>query len=78
MDCRDCSLLNAETGACRSGKLNPRTKEDATDIVRMIGIRALCIFNEHREPIVQRMYDIEIKGRILSEWRGSHNRHRMY
>lgn len=59
---------------CRSGKLNPRSKEDAVDVARMIGVRALCVFNEHREPIVQRMYDKEIRGRLLSEGSSGYRR----
>jgi hypothetical protein len=65
MDCRDCSLYNADTETCRSQKLNPRSKEDATQVAQMLGVRVICVFNEFREPIIQRMYDKEIRGGLL-------------
>jgi hypothetical protein len=65
VECRDCPLFDESRGVCRSGKLNPASKERAAEVVSVFGVRALCVFNEQREPLVQRMFDKELRGGLL-------------
>ncbi len=52
MFCKDCARFNEETEQCRDGKLNPRTWGDAIEVANHIGVRAICMFNDHRELLV--------------------------
>jgi hypothetical protein len=52
MDCRDCARHDAETGRCLDGKVNPRRYEHALGVVQVLGLRAICVFNDHRERLV--------------------------
>jgi hypothetical protein len=52
MDCRDCALWDDKKERCRDGKINPRKYDDALCAAQVLGVRAICIFNDHRERIV--------------------------
>jgi hypothetical protein len=52
MTCEDCALFDAENGRCRSGKVNPKSRVQASELVSVLGIRALCTFNQHREALI--------------------------
>lgn len=52
MDCRDCQRFDLDRRSCKDGKMNPRTLEQAVDIARIFGVRAVCVFNDHRERLV--------------------------
>ena len=78
MDCRDCSLYEPERDGCRSGKLNPHTKENAVEVVQLLGLRALCVFNDFREPLIQHMLDDEVREGLLGppDQRPTRRRHK--
>jgi hypothetical protein len=52
MQCRDCARFDGESGHCRDKKLNPDTWEEAVNVSRVYGIRAVCMFNDHRERLI--------------------------
>lgn len=51
--CRDCALWEAESNRCRNGKVNPHSWEETVNVANVLGVRAICIFNDHRERLVQ-------------------------
>jgi hypothetical protein len=53
MDCRDCPRYDAEARRCRNGKVNPRDWETAVNVANVMGVRSICLFNDHRERLVQ-------------------------
>lgn len=53
MDCRDCTRFAADAHRCLDGKLNPITWGEAVDVGNIYGIRAICMFNDHRERLVR-------------------------
>jgi hypothetical protein len=53
MDCRDCARLETETGKCRDAKLNPEHWEQAVAVSQVFGLRAICVFNDYRERLIQ-------------------------
>lgn len=53
MYCRDCARFNEETRECRDKKVNPITWAEAVDVANLYGVRAICIFNDHRERLVE-------------------------
>lgn len=53
MDCRDCSRYDAEASKCLDGKVNPRTYEQALGVAQYMGVRAICVFNAHRDRLIQ-------------------------
>ncbi|MEZ5164098.1 MAG: hypothetical protein R2688_10215 [Fimbriimonadaceae bacterium] len=54
MNCRDCHRFDPEKETCKDGKLNPLTYEQASETLMIYGIRAICIFNDHRESLIER------------------------
>ncbi len=52
MHCQDCPRYDLEREACRDGKLNPARWDQAIDVVRLFGLRSVCVFNDHRERLV--------------------------
>ena len=52
MNCRDCHRFDAETRTCLDGKVNPPSWETAVNVSQVLGLRAICAFNDHRERLV--------------------------
>jgi len=52
MYCRDCARFNEETRECRDKKVNPITWGEAVDVANLLGVRSICMFNDHRERLV--------------------------
>lgn len=52
MNCRDCPRFDSEKRICQDGKLNPGRYEQAQEIVRLHGLRSICVFNDFRERLV--------------------------
>lgn len=50
--CRDCHRYDKETEKCRDGKVNPLRYEQALSVSQVMGLRAICAFNDHRERLV--------------------------
>jgi hypothetical protein len=53
MDCRDCPRHDADERRCRDGKINPRDWETAVNVANVLGLRSICVFNDHRERLVR-------------------------
>ncbi len=51
--CAGCSSWDAEAGRCRDGKVNPAGWVAAVEVANVLGVRALCPFNKHRERLVR-------------------------
>ncbi len=51
--CRDCVRFNIETRECRDKKLNPQSWEESVQVANLMGVRAICMFNDHRERLVE-------------------------
>jgi hypothetical protein len=51
--CRDCARYDPETEKCRDRKLNPQDWEMAVNVAQIFGLRAVCIFNDYRERLVE-------------------------
>ena len=52
MYCRDCHRYEKETQKCLDAKVNPLRYEQALSVSQVMGLRAICIFNDHRERLV--------------------------
>lgn len=52
MYCRDCNRVDAESGRCRDGKVNPQSWEETVNVSNVLGVRSICIFNDFRERMV--------------------------
>ncbi len=52
MICRDCARYDAENAKCRDGKVNPERWDSAFNVAKVLGIRAICMLNDHRERLV--------------------------
>lgn len=50
--CRDCPRYDPEAERCRDGKINPLEWENAVSVSRQFGVRAICVFNDHRERLI--------------------------
>jgi hypothetical protein len=60
--CEDCPRWDSEKRKCRDGKLNPQTWTQAFEVAGHIGLRAICVFNDHRERLVKsRANQVEAK-----------------
>jgi hypothetical protein len=53
MDCKDCHRFDAEAKRCRDGKVNPHNWETAVSVSQILGIRTICMFNHHRERLIE-------------------------
>ena len=52
MYCRDCARYDFDTEKCQDGKVNPQRYEQAVSVSQVLGIRSICMFNDHRERLV--------------------------
>ncbi|MBI1755637.1 MAG: hypothetical protein HY248_04030 [Fimbriimonas ginsengisoli] len=52
MYCRDCPRYDGEASRCRDGKVNPPDWETAVNVANVLGLRSICVFNDHRERLV--------------------------
>lgn len=52
MLCRDCPRFDPETEQCRDRKINPQSWENTIQVAQTFGVRAICVFNHHRERLV--------------------------
>lgn len=50
MNCRDCARY--VEGRCQDQKVNPATWAQAVEVANVLGVRAICVFNDHRERLV--------------------------
>jgi hypothetical protein len=64
--CRDCARYDAVLGKCLDGKVNPERWETAISVAQVLGLRSICVFNDHRERIVQSRKPI-VKGERLDK-----------
>ena len=62
MYCRDCHRWDVESRRCLDGKVNPMSWEESVNVANVLGVRAICVFNDYRERLV---------GSRLSQVRGS-------
>lgn len=53
MECRDCARYDAENERCRDSKLNPQDWGGAVTVANVMGLRAICVFNDYRERLVR-------------------------
>lgn len=52
MDCRDCHRWDAASKKCLDGKVNPHNWETVVSVSQVLGIRAICPFNDYREKLI--------------------------
>jgi hypothetical protein len=52
MHCRDCSRFDEKSEKCRDEKVNPMSWDEAVNVANFIGLRAICMFNDHRERLI--------------------------
>ncbi len=52
MDCRDCARYDKENTKCLDGKVNPLRYEHAVSVAQVMGLRCICVFNDHRQRLV--------------------------
>ena len=63
MFCRDCPRYDLEESRCKDRKVNPLDWETAVNVANVMGIRAICVFNDHREKLIDaRMPSSKPKG----------------
>ena len=53
MYCRDCARYDLENKRCRDSKVNPQDWETAVTVAQVLGLRSICVFNDHRERLVR-------------------------
>lgn len=53
MRCSECPRFDPDREACRDGKLNPQRWDQAVDVANLYGLRAVCVFCDHRERLIQ-------------------------
>ena len=53
MYCQDCPRYDPEARRCRDGKLNPARYSDAVETANVYGVRAICMYNDHRQRLIQ-------------------------
>ena len=52
MYCRDCPRFDLENNRCKDSKVNPLEYETAINVANVLGLRAICVFNDHRERLI--------------------------
>lgn len=52
MTCPDCARWNPDEERCRDGKVNPQSWSQAAEVANALGVRSICLFNDHREKLV--------------------------
>jgi len=62
--CRDCARYDSDESRCKDGKINPMDWETAVSTSQILGLRSICIFNDHRERLIQARRPIK-KGERL-------------
>ncbi len=53
MHCRDCHRFDSQNRKCLDRKINPLKWVDAVEVANVMGIRAICIYNDHRERLAR-------------------------
>lgn len=53
MHCRDCHRFDPKNRKCLDRKINPLKWVDAVEVANVMGIRAICIYNDHRERLAR-------------------------
>lgn len=53
MYCRDCPRFDLESNRCKDSKVNPLEYETAVNVAKVMGLRAICVFNDHRERLIE-------------------------
>lgn len=53
MYCRDCSRYDRAASKCLDGKVNPQKWTQAVEVAQVLGLRSICVFNDHRERLVR-------------------------
>lgn len=53
MYCRDCARYDPENRKCKDAKVNPQGWETAVEVSNVLGLRAICVFNDHREKLIK-------------------------
>ena len=53
MHCQDCPRYDHEDRKCLDGKLNPPRYSDAVEASNVYGVRAICMFNDHRQRLIE-------------------------
>lgn len=53
MYCRDCPRYDETERRCKDRKVNPLHYEEAVSVVNVLGVRAICLFNDHRERLIR-------------------------
>ena len=53
MHCRDCDRFDLETRKCKDQKINPQSWGQAVDVANVLGVRSICVFNDHRERLIR-------------------------
>ncbi|MBI5707179.1 MAG: hypothetical protein HZC36_09355 [Armatimonadetes bacterium] len=57
MLCKDCARYDAEADRCLDDKLNPADWGGAITVANVMGVRAICSFNDFRERLVRSRID---------------------
>lgn len=52
MECRDCARFDPDAKRCLDRKVNPQTWELAVCVAQQVGLRSICVFNDHRERLI--------------------------
>lgn len=53
MDCKECPRFDTNLNRCRDGKVNPQSYDHAFQVTQYMGLRAICVFNDYRERLVE-------------------------
>jgi hypothetical protein len=53
MLCRDCARYDPKNRKCLDEKVNPLKWEMAVEVANVLGLRTICVFNDHRERLVK-------------------------
>lgn len=65
MECRDCARFNEETRDCRDKKVNPQSWSEAVEVANYLGVRSICMMNDHRERLVDtRMRHLPLRPKV--------------
>lgn len=66
MECRDCPRFDSENRRCLERKVNPQRWGEAVEVANVLGVRAICLFNDHRERLVKSR-QAQVKGASNSD-----------
>jgi hypothetical protein len=62
---------------CQDGKANPRSKADSVVVAELLGLRALCHYNLHRDALALRMHFPHHPRALVSRKRAARGRGRI-